>query len=123
MRSSDWSSDGCSSDLVMRDGWIQQVSTPLELYDYPVNRFVAGFIGNPAMNFLRMRLDADGTRLHGDFGTIDLPKGLLAAAQGYRDRDLWVGVRPDTLSIRHTDTRQELLSGTTELRLEETRVE
>src|SRR3546814_15038358 len=82
----------------MRDGWIQQVSTPLELYDYPVNRFVAGFIGNPAMNFLRMRLDADGKRLHGDFGTIDLPQGLLAAAQGYRDRELWVGVRPEHLS-------------------------
>src|SRR3546814_16802324 len=75
----------------MRDGWIQQVSTPLELYDYPVNRFVAGFIGNPAMNFLRMRLDADGKRLHGDFGTIDLPKGLLAADQGYRSEERRVG--------------------------------
>src|SRR3546814_12372611 len=99
----------------MRDGLIQQVSTPLELNDYPVNRFVAGFIGNPAMNFLRMRLDADGKRLHGDFGTIDLPQGLLAAAQGYRDRDLWVGVRPEHLSISTPDTSTDVLAGTTEL--------
>src|SRR3546814_14433168 len=67
------------------------------------------------MNFLRMRLDADGKRLHGDFGTIDLPQGLLAAAQGYRDRDLWVGVRPEHLSISTTDTSTDVLAGTTEL--------
>src|SRR3546814_11986123 len=98
----------------MRDGLIQQVSTPLELNDYPVNRFVAGFIGNPAMNFLRMRLEADGKRLHGDFGTIDLPQGLLAAAPGYRDRYLRVGVRPEHPSIRHPDTSPAVLAGQAE---------
>src|SRR3546814_13859257 len=89
--------------VVMRDGWIQQVSTPLELYDYPVNRFVAGFIGHPAMNFLRMRLDADGKRLQADVCTIDLPQGLVDAAPGYRDRERWVGCRPEDLSLSPTD--------------------
>jgi carbohydrate ABC transporter ATP-binding protein, CUT1 family (TC 3.A.1.1.-) len=42
--------------VVMKDGLVQQVDTPQNLYDYPVNLFVAGFIGSPQMNFLRLRL-------------------------------------------------------------------
>ena len=46
---------------VMSDGLLQQVGTPQELYDHPVNRFVAGFIGSPSMNFVESRTAADGT--------------------------------------------------------------
>jgi multiple sugar transport system ATP-binding protein len=46
--------------VVMRDGVVQQVGTPLELYRKPANRFVAGFIGSPAMNFINMRVAANG---------------------------------------------------------------
>src|SRR5258707_5620480 len=42
--------------VVMRDGWVQQVGDPLELYNQPANRFVAGFIGSPAMNFAAVRI-------------------------------------------------------------------
>src|ERR671927_1122695 len=45
---------------VMRKGELQQVAPPQELYDHPVNLFVAGFIGSPAMNLLQARLDRDG---------------------------------------------------------------
>src|SRR5438270_61269 len=48
---------------VMRDGRIQQVGTPLEIYNKPVNRFVAGFIGAPAMNFLEVTLEDAGGEL------------------------------------------------------------
>src|SRR5690606_29722371 len=46
--------------VVMRDGLVEQIGAPLELYDRPVNRFVAGFIGSPAMNFIPGRVVAGG---------------------------------------------------------------
>src|SRR5947208_2013771 len=45
--------------VVMRDGWVQQVGDPMELYNEPANRFVAGFIGSPAMNFADVRIEAE----------------------------------------------------------------
>jgi len=59
---------------VMRKGLIQQVNTPANLYARPVNLFVAGFIGSPAMNF--SAVDWDGGRLHSVFGDIDPPPSL-----------------------------------------------
>src|SRR5215210_6065497 len=49
--------------VVMRDGWVQQVGDPLELYNEPANRFVAGFIGSPAMNFANVRIGAENGSL------------------------------------------------------------
>src|SRR4051812_29011117 len=46
--------------VVMRDGWVQQVGDPMELYNQPANRFVAGFIGSPAMNFAPVRIEQNG---------------------------------------------------------------
>ena len=57
--------------VVMKDGHVQQVDKPLSLYDHPVNKFVAGFIGSPAMNFVPGRMQ-DG-RLELPFITFDLP--------------------------------------------------
>ena len=70
--------------VVMRDGRIEQAGAPLELYDRPANLFVAGFIGSPAMGFLRGR--SNGTRI--EVGGITLP---LAAPAG----EVVVGVRPE----------------------------
>src|SRR5688572_32724648 len=53
---------------VMRDGTLQQLDTPQQLYDDPVNLFVAGFIGSPAMNLVGARLSADGGRVVATFG-------------------------------------------------------
>src|SRR5882672_2132820 len=49
--------------VVMRDGWVQQVGDPMELYNQPANRFVAGFIGSPAMNFANVRISAENDEL------------------------------------------------------------
>lgn len=51
--------------VVLKDGFTQQVASPLDLYDYPVNKFVAGFIGSPAMNFLNAEIDDDGLTIGG----------------------------------------------------------
>jgi multiple sugar transport system ATP-binding protein len=83
--------------VVMHDGIVEQIGAPLELYDTPANLFVAGFIGSPAMNMLKGRLDpenattfvtADGTRLP----VADPP----AAARG---RDLVYGLRPEYIAL------------------------
>ncbi|MCZ2831073.1 sn-glycerol-3-phosphate ABC transporter ATP-binding protein UgpC [Modestobacter sp. VKM Ac-2986] len=76
---------------VLRKGKIQQVASPRELYEQPVNLFVAGFIGSPPMNFLPATVD--GARLTTPFGTIDLDERRAAAVAG---RDLLlVGIRPE----------------------------
>jgi multiple sugar transport system ATP-binding protein len=79
---------------VMRAGVIQQVGTPEELYERPVNLFVAGFIGSPAMNFLPGTLE-DG-RLRTALGDFALPAGVRARVmEAGAGRDLIVGIRPE----------------------------
>jgi multiple sugar transport system ATP-binding protein len=80
---------------VMRAGVIQQVDAPKVLYDDPVNLFVAGFIGSPAMNFLAGRLD--GETLVTPFGDTPLPGRLRSRLTGNGDvgGDVIVGIRPE----------------------------
>jgi multiple sugar transport system ATP-binding protein len=83
---------------VMRGGLIQQVDTPAVLYEDPVNLFVAGFIGSPAMNFLPGRLD--GEVIHIPVGDVKIPDELrskLQAAPGGHEagREVIVGIRPE----------------------------
>jgi multiple sugar transport system ATP-binding protein len=81
---------------VMRGGVIQQVGTPEELYERPVNLFVAGFIGSPAMNFLPVHLD-DG-RLRTPMGDLPLPADVRAKIErSGAGRDLIAGIRPEHL--------------------------
>ncbi len=76
---------------VLRKGKIQQVASPRELYEQPVNLFVAGFIGSPPMNFLPAQLE--GNQLSTPFGPIELDDRRAAAVRG---RDLLlVGIRPE----------------------------
>ncbi len=84
--------------VVLKDGRVQQVDTPLALYDRPVNRFVAGFIGSPAMNFLDGRLVRDdGVALVTAAGTrLGLP-GFTPPASAL-DRPVTLGVRPEHLA-------------------------
>jgi multiple sugar transport system ATP-binding protein len=74
--------------VVMRDGVVQQIGTPLEIFEAPANIFVAGFIGSPGMNLLPAKF-ADG-RLH--LGDAVLPLALMGPP-----RDLVVGLRPEAL--------------------------
>jgi len=77
--------------VVMHDGVIEQIGTPLELYDSPANLFVAGFIGSPAMNLVEAEIDGDELLL----GQFRIP---LAAQRrpGRTTSSLIVGIRPET---------------------------
>jgi multiple sugar transport system ATP-binding protein len=87
--------------VVMKDGVVQQAGEPLELYNAPVNRFVAGFLGSPAMNFATVRMmGANGTMRaqNAGFG-IDMPSELALRLAPYADRDVTVGIRPEDLRL------------------------
>ena len=83
--------------VVMHDGLVEQIGAPLELYDHPNNMFVAGFIGSPAMNFLRGTIRANGEAL------FDGPNGLrlpLHAPPAHADgRPVLYGIRPEHFVI------------------------
>ena len=85
--------------VVMKDGLIQQVDTPQNLYDLPCNLFVAGFIGTPQMNFITAKLIKRDNDLYLTFGdsTIKLPadKANNPALKEYIDQDVVMGVRPE----------------------------
>jgi multiple sugar transport system ATP-binding protein len=92
--------------VVMRGGVVQQVGEPLELYNAPVNRFVAGFIGSPAMNFAPARLRDGHGKLHAEasgFG-LELPGALAARLRPYTGHEVIVGVRPKDLQIANGST-------------------
>ena len=81
--------------VVMKDGLVQQIGSPSELYDRPVNRFVASFIGTPTMNFIEGDVERDGNAhaLRWAGGRITLPAGTtLTTARAA------IGIRPDTLA-------------------------
>ncbi|MBW6422272.1 sn-glycerol-3-phosphate ABC transporter ATP-binding protein UgpC [Rhizobium sp. XQZ8] len=83
--------------VVMHDGIVEQIGTPLELYDKPANLFVGGFIGSPAMNMIKGKLDAnDPTRFLTADGTALPVANSPAAAKG---RDLVYGLRPEYISL------------------------
>lgn len=87
--------------VVMKDGLIQQVDTPQNLYDYPANTFVAGFIGTPQMNFIDCTLKKKGSDLYIVFGKneIKLPaeKANDPALADYIDKEVIAGIRPECL--------------------------
>ena len=78
---------------VMKDGLLQQVDTPLALYDKPANLFVAGFIGSPAMNLLSAKAVDGGARI-GDY-EVPIDRGAASRSSG----DITVGVRPEAWRI------------------------
>jgi multiple sugar transport system ATP-binding protein len=82
--------------VVMKFGKIMQAGTPEELYRKPANKFVAGFIGSPTMNFLEAELHSEGDRLiaKGDGFAIPLPESRAKDMQDRRDRAVHIGIRP-----------------------------
>ena len=87
--------------VVMKDGLIQQVDTPQHLYDFPVNMFVAGFIGTPQMNFINGTLVKKGDDVYFDFegNSIKVPadKATAPELQEYIGQEVVVGIRPESI--------------------------
>jgi multiple sugar transport system ATP-binding protein len=87
---------------VMSEGLLQQVGTPQVLYDQPANRFVAGFIGSPSMNFLDVTFDSSGgtPKLVGPGGwTANLPHRFASSVGATSGRKLVAGFRPEHLDL------------------------
>jgi multiple sugar transport system ATP-binding protein len=87
---------------LLKDGLLQQVDTPRAIYDRPVNIFVAGFIGSPAMNLRQVDLTPDGARLGG--AVLSLAAGAKAAAQAAGLDRVVVGIRPEAVDVSTADT-------------------
>src|SRR6201997_2230362 len=94
--------------VVMRDGRVQQVGDPMELYNEPANRFVAGFIGSPAMNFAAVRIAADNGSLWAESESlrIKVPAPIAPRLGSYAGKEATLGVRPEDLRIANgADTK------------------
>jgi multiple sugar transport system ATP-binding protein len=87
--------------VVMRDGVVQQVGEPLELYNQPANRFVAGFIGSPAMNFAPVTVtEANGSLIAENSGLrIKLPDATAQRLRSHIGKEITLGVRPEDLIV------------------------
>ena len=97
--------------VVMKDGLIQQVDTPDTVYDHPVNKFVAGFIGSPSMNFINCTI----TRRDGDLVAknegldLKIPDQFTKKAEKYLNDQVTLGIRPehltDSTSLQNSDPK------------------
>ena len=106
--------------VVLKDGLVQQVDSPQQMYDHPNNVFVAGFIGSPAMNFLRARLERENGGYTVTFGSTRIPlsREVVVEVKERRGKDLGeyvgeivLGIRPEHLEDAETEAA-EVLGGT-----------
>ncbi|MER8004301.1 ABC transporter ATP-binding protein [Streptomyces sp. NPDC094149] len=88
---------------VLRDGVLQQVGRPRELFARPANAFVGGFVGSPAMNLFRLRLSPDGVGLGGL--DVPLPRSVLRAAAAEGAAEIVLGVRPEQFDVLPSQDR------------------
>jgi multiple sugar transport system ATP-binding protein len=83
--------------VVMKDGYIQQIGTPKEIYNNPQNIFVASFVGAPAMNFLNVKIKAGSVELEGKTYKLEAPVADMLKA--YEGKDVIMGIRPEDLHL------------------------
>jgi multiple sugar transport system ATP-binding protein len=86
--------------VVMKDGKVQQIGSPMNLYNYPINKFVAGFIGSPPMNFLTVKVVEKGGSVVLDEGSFEL-KPLPQHAEyikNYAGKEIFFGIRPEDMN-------------------------
>ena len=85
--------------VVMKDGKVQQIGSPLYLYNHPINKFVAGFIGSPPMNFLNVKIGEKGGKIIADEGTFELTvtDDQAKILKNYVGKELYFGIRPEDM--------------------------
>ena len=96
--------------VVMKDGVVQQVDSPLNLYEKPANLFVAGFIGSPAMNFVEAKLTRQDGKMFVDGGVFraEIPQAYIAKLTSWAGRPVIFGIRPEDIHDRafHTEVKE-----------------
>ena len=94
--------------VIMKDGYIQQVGAPLEVYDFPENEFVAGFIGSPPMNFFRCRLMKEDGGLVVDMGgfKMKVPADYTSVYESCVNKDVTFGMRPEDIVDEYPEDRR-----------------
>ena len=96
--------------VVMKDGFVQQIDAPMNLYDKPINKFVAGFIGTPQMNFFEVTLTRDGDDVVMKFneqGSYRIPYDVVCKVDDkylHGTKKVWLGVRPEHFIITKEKT-------------------
>jgi len=96
--------------VVMNGGSIEQIASPQDLYHHPKTRFVAGFIGSPAMNFMRCRLEQNGAGLRvriSDKISLPVPPARTARYQQLTGKDLTLGLRPEHITEPRRSDRDQ----------------
>jgi len=92
--------------VIMKDGFIQQIGTPQEVFNHPYNLFVAGFIGSPQMNFFDAKLvkvaDKYAVEFHGHTVTLSEEKQAALAANNVQEQEITLGVRPEHITLGDT---------------------
>jgi len=93
--------------VVMNEGIIQQVATPQEIYDHPINRYVAGFIGSPSMNFLPCTIVKDNSNIYASAKGFKLriPSDQAKMVKDYINKEAVLGVRPEHIDAKSTTVR------------------
>jgi multiple sugar transport system ATP-binding protein len=102
--------------IIMKDGLVQQIGEPLELYNKPANHFVAGFIGSPSMNFIPCVLRVEGSDwlIETEDFKIRLPKSNASDLNSFKQQELWLGIRPE--NIYEKSACEDPLSATNAIR-------
>ncbi|OYR42687.1 MULTISPECIES: ABC transporter ATP-binding protein [unclassified Halorubrum] len=103
---------------ILNDGKLQQVGEPTEVYENPVNEFVAGFIGSPSMNFIDVDVDTDGTTAtirDGDSGLALALSREYVAGHELEGGPYTLGIRPENIGIVEEPTGDETLTATVEV--------
>lgn len=84
--------------VVMKDGYVQQIGTPKEIYGKPANKFVASFIGSPAMNFINAKVE--GGKVVFDKYKLELPKSKQSYIKNLEGKEIILGIRPEEIQVK-----------------------
>ncbi|MBQ5385059.1 MAG: sn-glycerol-3-phosphate ABC transporter ATP-binding protein UgpC [Treponema sp.] len=97
--------------VVMKDGHVQQIGEPLYLYNHPINKFVAGFIGSPPMNFMTVTVKKEGDKIVVDEGSFTLvpTSEQQEALKEYVGKEVYFGVRPEDLTYQAEATGENIM--------------
>ena len=95
--------------VVMKDGYVQQVGEPMEIYSRPQNKFVAGFIGSPAMNFIPATITEQSGTLYAEASglKVKVPADRAARMGAYKGQTVALGIRPEDLRVSSSDANDQ----------------